>query len=188
VSAVVRTILSLCDESGIMVEHYRSAGYRVVQVDLVHGQDVRLLEHHAAHGIIAQPPCTHLAGSGARWWKSKGVAALLEAMAVVDACLRFVATNPDAWWVLENPVGRLSRFLGKPAMTFNPCDFGGYADGGDAYTKRTCLWGRFNKPQPRRVAPTEGSRMHLIAPGPDRQRQRSLTPRGFARAFFEANP
>lgn len=103
-----KTILSLCDYTGIWSEPYRTAGYNVVQVDLKHGGDVRLLHYIGkVHGVICQPPCTHLAGSGARWWESKGEAALLEALSISDACLRFVALGSPYWWVLENPVGRL---------------------------------------------------------------------------------
>lgn len=183
-----RTILSLCDYTGIWSQPYRDAGYKVVQVDLQHGQDVRLLPYVGKiHGLIAQPPCTHLAGSGARWWKGKGESALLEALSIVDACLRFVAISRPAWWVLENPVGRLSKYLGKPAYTFDPCEFG------DPYTKRTCLWGNFTPPMPvfvgedRSVAAVEGSKMHRLPPSPERAALRSVTPAGFARAFFEVN-
>lgn len=85
------------------------------------------------------------------------------------------------FWCLENPVGRLVRFLGKPRMYFNPCDFG------DPYTKKTCLWGNFNIPTMNQVEPTEGSRMHRMGPSEDRQARRSITPPGFATAFYEAN-
>jgi hypothetical protein len=178
-------ILSLCDFSGVWSEPYREAGYEVIQVDLDHGQDVRLLEHPGdVVGILAAPPYTHLAGSGARWWAGKGESALLESLAIADACLRFAALCSPRWWVLENPVGRLSRYYGPPAFTFHPCDYG------DPYTKRTCLWGRFTPPPigDRAVKPTEGSKMHLMSPGPRRARLRSETPRGFAKAFFASNP
>ena len=89
-------------------------------------------------------------------------------------------TRP-AFWALENPVGRLAHYLGKPKMYFNPCDYG------DPYTKKTCLWGKFNIPIKDRVEPVKGSKMHLIAPGKDRVMLRSITPPGFAKAFFEAN-
>lgn len=182
-------ILSLCDYSGVWSQPYRDAGYEVIQVDLDHGQDVRLLEYPGEiHGILAAPPCTHLAGSGARWWADKGEQALLDALAIADACLRFVALCSPKWWVLENPVGRLSRYYGKPTFTFNPCDYG------DPYTKRTCLWGRFTPPMPlfvgrdMAVEPTEGSKMHLLPPSENRARLRSETPGGFAEAFFRCNP
>ena len=75
--------------------------------------------------ILAAPPCDHLAGSGARWWAEKGEGALLEALAVVDACLRAVAIYRPRVWALENPSGRLSRYLGPPVGTFNPCGLWG---------------------------------------------------------------
>jgi hypothetical protein len=160
-----------------------------MQVDIKHGQDVRTLPYPGrVHGILAAPPCTHLAASGARWWAGKGGGALLEALALADACLRYAALCRPVWWALENPVGRLARFYGKPAYTFQPADFG------DAYTKKTCLWGVFTPPLPifvgenRAVAAVEGSKMHRLPPSPERATLRSMTPAGFARAFFEVNP
>jgi len=107
---------------------------------------------------------------------------LLEGLSVVDACLRIILMAKPKFWALENPVGRLNRWLGKPKMYFNPCDFG------DPYTKKTCLWGEFNIPEKTPVEPTEGSKMHLLPPSGDRNMLRSITPKGFAKAFFRANP
>src|SRR5208282_1856863 len=110
------------------------------------------------HGILAAPPCDHFAVSGARWWADKGEDAVLAGLAIVDACLRAVAIYRPEWWALENPVGRLNRWLGPPAWSFDPCDFG------DPYTKRTNLWGHFTPPTPLFVAAcnpveaTEGSK------------------------------
>ena len=173
----------MCDYSGSWSPPYREAGYRVEQVDLLLGQDVRLLAFPGkVHGILAAPPCTHLAGSGARWWAEKGDAALMESLAVVDACLRLVAVCSPRWWVLENPVGRLRTYLGPPRFMFHPCDFG------DPYTKKTLLWGYFNLPIKAPVEPTEGSMILKFSPSPERQMLRSITPAGFAEAFFRANP
>ena len=81
-----------------------------------------------------------------------------------------------------NPVGKLNtRYLGKPRLIFDPCDYG------DPYTKKTCLWGNFNIPKKNPVKPTEGSKMHLLPPSKYRAALRSVTPLGFAKAFFEAN-
>lgn len=178
------TVLSLCDFTGAWSRPYRDAGYDVIQVDIKRGQDVRTMPHlgFPVRGVLAAPPCTHLASSGARWWEEKGEEALIEAMAVVDACLRIIVAHNPVWWALENPVGRLKRFLGEPAMAFDPADYG------DGYTKRTLLWGRFTAPLKRPVEATEGSKMHLMPPSPERAALRSVTPEGFARAFFEANP
>ncbi|MDR2893016.1 MAG: hypothetical protein LBV80_08030 [Deltaproteobacteria bacterium] len=135
----MRRILSLCDFSGTWSQPYVDAGYDVIRVDLQHGQDVRLLERmDNIHGILAAPPCTCFAVSGNRWPRSD--ADMVEALSVVDACIRLVVACKPKWWALENPIGKLVRYLGKPQMYFNPCDFG------DPYTKKTCLWGSFTPP------------------------------------------
>ena len=185
-----RVILSLCDYTGTWPEPYREAGYQVKQVDIKRGQDVRLMEHPGnVHGILAAPPCTMFAVSGARWRaeeKEQGIYEdkIKDALALVDACLRFVATCDPAWWALENPVGTLHQWLGEPAMYFNPCDYG------DPYTKKTCLWGDFTRPEKDPVEPTEGSKMWSNYGGKSEATKtaRSTTPKGFARAFFKANP
>jgi len=182
-----KTILSLFDYSGIWCQPYREAGYHVIQVDIKHGLDVRLLTleqiPQPVHGILAAPPCTEFASSGARWWKDKEHTALLEGLSLVDATLRIVTLTRPVWWVLENPVGRLVHYLGDPSMWFDPCDYG------DPYTKKTGLWGDFNTALIKTpVLALEGSKMHRLSPSPDRKRLRSETPSGFARAFFAANP
>jgi hypothetical protein len=183
-------ILSLCDFSGSWSEPYSEAGYEVITVDLQRGEDIRslrFLSGRRVHGILAAPPCTHFASSGARWWSGKGDQAVIDGMSVVDACLRAVAVYDPDWWALENPVGRLRDYIGPPVFTFNPCDYG------DPWTKKTCLWGFFVPPTPMfspsatRVAPTLGSIVRDKMSSKDKN-GRSETPPGFARAFFEANP
>ncbi len=157
------------------------------------GQDVRLLLYPGrVHGLLAAPPCTVFANSGA--WVKRTPAEMIEGLSIVDACLRLVAVCQPQWWALENPVGKLRRYLGPPTMTFNPCDFG------DAYQKRTLLWGRFTPPVPdsmlttaRSVEPvrvcSQGSWVQTLGGKSERTKElRSATPMGFARAFFEANP
>ncbi|MCK4817511.1 hypothetical protein KA005_17205, partial [bacterium] len=70
-----------------------------------------------------------------------------EALSIVDACMRVIKISDPVFWALENPVGRLVHYLGKPKMYFDPCDYG------DPYTKKTCLWGKFNEPAINRVDP-----------------------------------
>lgn len=188
-----RTILSLCDYSGVWSEPYAQAGYEVIRVDMAHkdGRDIRLLERlegKRIHGILAAPPCTVFAGSGARWPRTD--AQMIDGLSVVDACLRAVVIYQPVFWAIENPVGKLVRYLGKPSLYFNPCDFAGYADHPEkeAYTKRTCLWGTFNAPIPKPVLPDLGSKMHRLPETSQRARIRSQTPQGFARAFMAANP
>ena len=178
------TVLSLCDYTGEWSRPYREAGYDVIQIDLLNGDDVRVFKSldSPVHGVLAAPPCTEFASSGARWWKGKGQQALIDGLSIVDACMRIVVVHRPQWWALENPIGRLRHWLGAPRLVFDPCDYG------DPYTKKTCLWGDFNAPPKRRVEATEGSKMHVMPPSPDRPMLRSITPAGFARAFFEANP
>lgn len=186
-----RVILDLCAGSGAWSEPYVQAGYDVRRVTLPTG-DVRLREYPnrmaLIHGILAAPPCTKFANSGARWTRTDDE--LREALAVVDACLRAVIAaqlaGTLAWWALENPVGKLRRYLGPPQFSFQPNEYG------DPYTKRTLLWGKFAPPLrtlvEAPVAASEGSKMWKLPPSPERQALRSVTPAGFAQAFFEANP
>ena len=135
--------------------------------------------------FLPPPPCTHFAVSGSQWWASKSEGDLIEALSVVDACLRLVIVCQPFWWALENPVGRLNRWLGDPAMYFDPYEFG------DPYTKKTALWGRFNTALPRSpVERVEGSKMWSQYGGKSERTKtmRSMTPAGFAKAFFLANP
>jgi len=180
---MTKLILSLCDLSGSWPKPYEDSKlYKVERIELKEGQDVRLLKFPSqVHGILAAPPCTHFASSGARWWAGKGDAALLEGLSVVDACLRIILMTKPKWWALENPVGRLKDYLGPPVLIFDPCDFG------DPYTKKTLLWGNFTAPKKLRVSPIEGSKMHLIPGGKKQSERRSVTPAGFADAFFKVN-
>jgi len=156
------TVLSLCDYSGVWSKPYKDAGYDVMQVDLQHDSDVRLFQAlpFPVRGVLAAPPCAEFAGSGARWWESKGEQKLLDGLALVDACCRIVLVHRPQWWVIENPVGRLNRWLGEAQYIFDPADYGGYAGGeGDDYLKRTCLWGRFNAPMKAKIEAVRGSLM-----------------------------
>lgn len=174
-------ILSLCDYTGNWSRPYEEADYEVIRIDLAHGQDVRLLTlpDKPVHGILAAPPCTVFANSGARWPRTDQE--MRDGLSVVDACCRLILAARPVWWALENPHGKLSRYLGPPRLTFQPNDYG------DDYTKFTCLWGEFNTPIRTPVPATAGSKMHLLPPSEDRAALRSETPMGFAQAFFEAN-
>lgn len=191
-----KIILDLCGGSGAWSEPYVNAGYDVKLIDITNGHDVRLFkkQEESIYGIFSAPPCTHLSLAGAIYWKKKGEAALLEALSVVDACLRIVQTHNPQFWVLENPVGRLIHYLGEPKMRFHPCDYG------DPYRKCTLLWGKFNPPgkwfptKPIKCTSTsysidEYNIKILKRPINKKNRTmiRSITPSGFANAFFEVN-
>jgi hypothetical protein len=186
-----KTIISLFDYSGNWPSHYKQAGYDVIQVDIKHDIDILSLTRSdlpgKAHGVLAAPPCTDFAGSGAQYWKAKDqdgrTAASLQ---LVDKTLEIISwTNPE-FWALENPVGRLKTLrpqLGEP-WYFQPWWFG------DPYTKKTGLWGKFNRDLPRApVKPDPNSWIMKLGGKSERTKElRSMTPLGFAESFYLANP
>tara|TARA_Y100001949_G_C15936760_1_gene308275 strand:+ start:323 stop:985 length:663 start_codon:yes stop_codon:yes gene_type:complete len=166
-----------------------------------------ILERPASEvvGILAAVPCTEFACSGAKHFAAKDADGRTEkarllwkrTMEIIhyfrngaDFDIEEIRqVEPEAglkFWAIENPVGRVNSLM--PEMKnfgpwyFQPCDYG------DPYTKKTGLWGEFNRDlRQNPVEPTLGSKMHKVPPGPERQNIRSQTPEGFARAFFEAN-
>lgn len=201
-------VVSLCDETGIMVRPWADAGFECICVDLKHSirrdrvmgnvsyvwGDARSWTPPRIPSIVfAFPPCTHLTCSGSRDWRKKGLAFLVDALSVVEGCRR-LAESFGCPYMIENPKGRLSTIWRKPDYKFDPCDFAGYLeceeeDNEDRYTKETYLWcgGDFVFPEKKWLKPVLGSKMHRIPPGPDRESIRSATPEGFAQAVFEAN-
>lgn len=198
-----KTILSLCDGLGSWSQPYVDAGYNVIRVELMNGQDVRLFRLPRdeqdrpikIHGVLAAPPCTVFGRAGMPWVRTDQE--MIEALGVVDACLRVVFATKPRWWALENPFGRLGRWIGPPVYRFHPWQFG------DGYYKETWLWGNFAEPVPTVTTPPprrqrgrhESSHDYDLAlvngrtrPGVTRQMLRAQTPPGFAEAFFKANP
>lgn len=153
---------------------------------------------------LAAPPCQHLTIAGAQYWPAKDADGRTdEAVRIVRNCLAVAnELQPDVF-ALENPLGRIPKLIpeiGKHLLIFNPCDYAGHAPDpqAEAYTKRTCLWGWFNPVLP--PAPVEP--VFIIASNGDRyaplmwhtggksdrtKELRSMTPLGFARAFYIAN-
>ena len=212
-----KIIISLCSGTGSWERPYKEAGYRVIPVTLP-DNDVRTwkLPDEPIYGILAAPPCTMF--SDART-NAKEPRDLKGGMEIVEACLRIIhscqyKTNSDQqkypplkFWALENPwYGRLKWFLGHPAFTFSPWEFG------DAYKKKTAIWGYYNFPvkthndisavltaeqiekhktnsqQLPKFDYMKSKDIHPEAFGKyDRQARRAITPAGFANAFFKAN-
>ena len=196
-----KIILDLCGGTGAWSAPYSEAEYHVIIVDpaedLDHTgapehvkQDVRLyIPPPDVYGILFAPVCTHFSGSGAQYWPEKDAdGRTLEALSLVDAGLRIILVSKPHFWCMENPVGRLRNWIGGPVMYFDPCEYG------DPYTKKTCLWGNFNTHlernpvEPVRVSPQGSWIMSLGGKSARTKRLRSITPPGFAQAFFEANP
>jgi hypothetical protein len=197
-------VISLFDRTMNMVTPWALAGFLCYCVDRQHptgeqregniirvGADIRewLPPFAPVKVVFAFPPCTNVAVSSARWFQDKGIGSLIETLQLFEAAVR-IAEWTGAPYMIENPVSTISTYWRKPDCVFDPCEYGGYLKPpGDTYTKRTCLWtgNRFVMPTKKRVTPVEGSRMHLLGPSADRGAMRSVTPKGFAQAVFEAN-
>ncbi len=210
-----KTILSLCSGTGAWERPYVVNGYNVISVTLPEC-DVRTYKPpENVYGILAAPPCTMF--SDART-SAKTPRDLKGGMEIILACLNIIyecqykishdqsKKSPLSFWALENPwYGRLKWFLGKPALVFNPYDYG------DGYQKKTALWGWFNEPKKNPVLlisemkelakknnylHTIGTKFDMLKTKEihpefygrfDRQTRRAITPAGFAKAFFKAN-
>lgn len=168
-----RLILDLCGGSGSWGAPYLAAGYRVECVDILHGRDVHTLAARSdVWGILAAPPCTEF--SIAKNGRARDIRAGLE---TVSACIRLAFACQPQWWALENPTGLLSIYLGAARDVWEPYEFG------DPWTKRTAIWGDFAIPERGPFVAPLGSAMDR-----GNAAARAITPPGFARAFFEANP
>jgi len=194
-----RIILDLCGGTGAWSRPYKETGYKVKVITWPlwdvrlwpsrrsmedrKSKELKSVEEYIGkvHGILAAPVCTVFSNAGAKYPRTDEE--LIEALSLVDACYRIANVLQPHFFCMENPVGKLRKWYGPPAMSFQPCDYG------DPYTKRTLLWGWFNRPIMNQVEPTEGSKMWKNYGGKSSytKQQRSITPSGFAKAFFEAN-
>ena len=178
---MTKIILDLCGGTGAWSAPYKEAGHDVRLIDIGGGMDVRLLEYidEPIWGILAAPPCTVFSYARQRYGMPHEHE-LIDALSVVDACLSAVYIYKPKWWALENPRNKLRRYLGRPRVTFKRWWFE------DEQEKPTCLWGEFNFPSydpGKRTKPsTYKTSIQNAFPW------EGITPPGFAKAFFEANP
>lgn len=157
--------------------------------------------------ILAFPPCTDLAVSGARHFKAKRERDPEFQIKAVNTAK--VAANIADWfsvpYMIENPVSVLSSMWRQPDFIFHPCGFGGYLPeddkhpsfpdiipARDAYLKKTCLWvgNGFKMPDTKAVKPVGNDNPGWKSLGGKSSKTkmiRSLTPRGFANAVYQAN-
>ncbi len=185
-------VLIACEESGIVREAFNKLGHDAWSCDLL---DTAIPGKHLIENVlrlfddniffkgvpqrwdlmIAFPPCTHLAVSGARWFKYKGVEqynALSFVQSLMDAPIDKIC--------IENPVSIISTKIRKPDQIIQPYMFG------HGEVKRTCLWLK-NLPllKPTRIVIGRKERIHMMPPSKDRGKLRSRTYTGIAKAMAE---
>lgn len=180
-------VLVACEFSGVVRRAFRALGHDAWSCDLLPAEDMTTpFVHHirgdvidVLHGgwdlMIAHPPCTHLASSGARWFKGRKLqqeAAVWFVRILLDAPIPHIA--------LENPIGILSTRIRKPDQIIQPWQFG------HGETKATCLWLK-NLPTLRPTSVVDGrvARVHREPPSPVRWKNRSRTYTGIAEAMAE---
>jgi site-specific DNA-cytosine methylase len=182
-------VLVACEYSGRVRQAFRDRGHDAWSCDLLPAEDGS--PHHIQEDVfytladdlwtskldllIAHPPCTHLAVSGARWWKDKQPeqAAALE-------FVRQLMGAPIARIAIENPVSLISTAIRKPDQIIHPWQFG------HGETKATCLWLKnLPKLEPTNIVDGREPRVHRMSPGPDRWKERSRTYEGIAQAMAD---
>ena len=176
-------VLIACEYSGTVRDAFAARGHDAWSCDLlpterlgnhIHGDVLQHL-HRNWDLMIAHPPCTHLAVSGARWFKDKQI----EQAEALDFVRRLLdATIPRI--ALENPISIISSRIRKPDQIIQPWQFG------HGETKATCLWLK-NLPKllPTNIVEGREARIHKMPPGPDRWKERSRTFEGIAQAMAE---
>ena len=174
-------VLVACEFSGIVRDAFRKRGHDASSCDLLPSEqpgphyqcDVFDLNLKAFDLMICHPPCTHLAVSGARWFKDKQKeqkAALKFVQKLLDSPVKMIA--------LENPISIISSKIRKPDQIIQPWQFG------HGETKATCLWLKgLPLLTPTKIVSGREARVHMMPPGPDRWKERSRTLQGIADAM-----
>ena len=174
-------VLVACEYSGTVRDAFAALGHNAWSCDLLpterpgkHIQDDVLLYLNKGWDLmIAHPPCTHLAVSGARWFKDKH----REQTEALDFVRRLMDA-PIPRIAIENPISIISSRIRKPDQIIQPWQFG------HGETKATCLWLK-NLPKlvPTNIVEGREARIHKMPPGPDRWKDRSRTYQGIATAM-----
>lgn len=176
-------ILIACEFSGIVRDAFRKRGHEAVSCDLLPSErlgehclcDVKYVLNYGWDLLIAHPPCTHLAVSGARWFVHKRA----EQEAALDF-VRLLMAAPVPRIAVENPVSIISSRIRKADQVIQPWQFG------HGETKATCLWLKgLPKLKPTNIVSGRLGRVHKLPPSPDRWKERSRTYEGIADAMAE---
>jgi len=176
-------VLVACEYSGIVREAFNRRGHYTLSCDLLPSEipgrhyqgDVRDVLENGWDLMIAHPPCTHLAVSGARWFKDKQ-----QEQAEALEFVRLLLDAPIYYIALENPISIISSKIRKPDQIIQPWQFG------HGETKSTCLWLK-NLPKliPTNIVDGRNPRVHHMPPSPDRWKERSRTYQGIADAMAQ---
>ena len=176
-------VLIACEFSGIVRDAFIKRGHEAVSCDLLpteqpgpHIQgDVHRILRDGWDMMIAHPPCTYLAVSGARWFKDKQQ----EQYAAIAFFIRLAQTAIPKFCI-ENPVCIMSTVWRKPDQYIQPWQFG------HGETKKTGLWlHNLPKLKPTNIVSGREARIHRMPPSKDRARLRSVTFQGIADAMAE---
>jgi site-specific DNA-cytosine methylase len=177
-------ILIACEFSGVVRRAFQARGHEAWSCDLLPAEDddARHIQGDVRDQLdkrwdlmICHPPCTHLAVSGARWFKEKKNEQA-EALAFVLALM----TAPVPRIALENPISIISSRIRKPDQIIQPWQFG------HGEIKATCLWLKNLPPLiPTDIVEGRWPRVHFTSPGPDRWKERSRTLTGIAEAMAD---
>jgi hypothetical protein len=174
-----------CEFSQIVTKAFRNKGHDAYSCDLLptegnpewhfQGDILELLKREQFDLGIFHPPCTHLAVSGARWFKDK-----IEEQKAALAFVRQLMLAPIGKICIENPISVISSRIKKPDQIIQPWQFG------HGETKATCLWLK-NLPllKPTNIVDGRKNRVHREPPGPERWKNRSRTYTGIAEAMVE---
>lgn len=180
-------VLIACEFSGVVREAFRKRGHEAWSVDLlesegpasiyhVQGDVFATLENRKWDLLIAFPPCTDLAVSGARWFKDKQK----EQRRAIHFFYELAERSGVPKVAVENPIGIMSTRYRKPDQIIQPWQFG------HGETKATCLWLKgLPKLVPTNIVEGRTPRVHFASPGPDRWKERSRTLQGIADAMAE---
>ena len=176
-------VLIACEFSGIVRDAFKERGHDAWSCDILpserqgnhHQGEVRDILSDSWDMMIAFPPCTHLAVSGARWFKYKRI----KHLKALDFFMQLI-NAPIPKICVENPIGIMSTHYRKPDQIIQPWQFG------HGETKATCLWLK-NLPlfKPTNIVEGREARVHRETPGPARWKNRSRTYQGIANAMAE---
>lgn len=176
-------VLIACEFSGVVREAFAAIGHDAWSCDIIDSEvpgnhykcNVLDILHLGWDIMIAHPPCTYLAISGSRWFAQRQ-----KEQAEALQFVRQLLEAPINKICIENPVSIISTQIRRPDQYIQPWQFG------HGETKKTCLWLKNLLPLvPSNIVSGRETKIHYMAPGPNRGKERSRTYAGIAKAMAE---